>query len=52
MMGRAGECASLTVDVGATLIDSIPLVYEQLTLLHTADVVLPEPIGIVNDGVC
>lgn len=52
VLGRAGRCASSTVEAGATLIESIPLVYEQLTLLHTADVVLPEPVAIVNDGIC
>ena len=52
VLGRAGRCASSTVEAGAALIESIPLVYEQVTLLHTAEVVLPEPIAIVNDGVC
>jgi hypothetical protein len=52
VLGRAGRCASSTVEAGAMLIESIPLVYEQLTLLHTAEVVLPEHVAIVNDGVC
>ena len=30
VLGRAGRCASSTVEAGATLIESIPFVYEQL----------------------
>lgn len=52
VLGRAGRCAAATVDVGATQIDSLPLVYEQLTLLHTATVQLQEPVSILNDGTC
>jgi hypothetical protein len=52
VLGRAGRCATETVDVGATQIDSLPLVYEQLTLLHTAAVHLEEPVSILNDGIC
>jgi hypothetical protein len=52
VLGRAGRCATTTVEVGASLIDSLPLVYEQLTLLHTAAVPLEEPVSILNDGVC
>jgi hypothetical protein len=52
VLGRAGRCATATVNVGATQIDSLPLVYEQLTLLHTAAVQLEEPASILNDGIC
>jgi hypothetical protein len=52
ILGRAGRCATATVETGASQIDSLPLVYEQLTLLHTASLQLDEPISILNDGVC
>jgi len=52
ILGRAGRCATATVEVGASQIDSLPLVYEQLTLLHTAAVRLDEPVSVLNDGVC
>jgi hypothetical protein len=52
VLGRAGRCATETVDVGATQIDSLPLVYEQLTLLHAAAVQLDEPVSILNGGIC
>jgi hypothetical protein len=52
VLGRAGRCATTTVESGASLIDSLPLVYEQLALLHTAAVPLEEPVSILNDGVC
>ena len=52
VLGRAGRCATATVNVGATQIDSLPLVYEQLTLLHTSAVQLGEPVSILNDGIC
>ena len=52
VLARAGRCASATVTVGASQIVSLPLVYEQLTLLHTAAVQLEEPVSILNDGIC
>jgi hypothetical protein len=52
VLGRAGRCAAAAVNVGASQIDSVPLVYEQLTLLHTAAVHLEEPVSILNDGIC
>ncbi len=52
VLGRAGRCATSSVEAGAMVIDTLPLVYEQLTLLHTAAVALSEPIEVVNDGVC
>lgn len=52
VLARAGRCASATVDIGAAQIDSLPLVYEQLTLLHTAEVQFQEPVSILNDGNC
>lgn len=52
VLGRAGRCATSTVEVGATLIDSLSFLYDQLTLLHTAEIQLTEPISILNDGVC
>jgi hypothetical protein len=52
VLARAGRCATTTVESGASQIDSLPLVYEQLTLLHTAAVQLEEPVSILNDGTC
>ena len=52
VLGRAGRCAAAAVDVGASQIDSVPLVYEQLTLPHMATVQLEEPVSILNDGTC
>jgi hypothetical protein len=52
ILGRAGRCATPTVEAGAMQIDSLPLVYEQLTVLHTAALQLDEPVSILNDGIC
>jgi hypothetical protein len=52
VLGRAGRCATSAVESGAMVIDSLPIVYEQLTLRHTAELPLSEPVDIVNDGVC
>jgi hypothetical protein len=52
VLGRAGRCATPTVEAGAMRIDSLPLVYEQLTMLHTDALQLDEPVSILNDGVC
>ena len=52
VLARAGRCASAAVDVGASQINTLPLVYEQLTLPHTAAVQLEEPVSILNDGNC
>jgi len=52
ILGRAGRCASATVESGASQIESVPLVYEQLTLIHTAAVRLEEPVSILNNGIC
>jgi hypothetical protein len=52
VLARAGRCATSTVEVGANVIDSLPIVYEQLTLQHTAAVPLAEPVDVLNDGIC
>ena len=52
VLARAGRCATATLDIGAAQIDTLPLVYEQLTLLHTAVVRLEQPVSILNNGIC
>ena len=52
VLGRAGTCAtSEPGNGGAIVFDFVPLVYDQLTILHVQDVPLPDPVEIF-DGPC
>lgn len=52
VLGNAGACAQSTVDAGAVVVESVPLVYEQLTIQHRAEVVLPESVEVLTRGGC
>jgi len=53
VLGRAGRCATTREpSTGAMLYESINLVYEQLTILHTEAVRLTDAVSIQNSGVC
>jgi hypothetical protein len=54
LLGMAGHCAisPSTAAGGFTSIEEVEIVYEQLTLRHTATVVLPEPVNVSEPDHC
>jgi hypothetical protein len=52
VMARAGTCATQTVESGAYVISSVPLVYEQLTIQHVQEVALPEQVDVLERDGC
>ena len=55
VLGMAGQCAISPPDLsgtGRTWLDRIEIVYEQLTIWHTASVELPDPINVAEPDSC
>ncbi len=55
VLGMAGQCAISPPDLagaGRTWLDRVEIVYEQLTIYHTASVELPDPIYVAETDPC
>jgi len=46
VVGRSGPCATSDQPTGANALETVTLVYEQLTIHHSQAVVLPDPVEI------
>jgi hypothetical protein len=55
LLGMAGQCAVIPRDPATTAytwIDRVGIVYEQLTVRHSAEVILPDPINVSTSETC